>query len=71
MQDQRPARSTGEQQDLPRSKRELPRLCTLRDQAAFTAFTAFTACAADGSAPQCRDIACWFSECKQVPPTCP
>ena len=46
-------------------KWELPRLCTLRDRAAFAA------CAADGADPQCRDVAGWFSECKQAPPTCP
>ncbi|MDC0674629.1 hypothetical protein [Nannocystis radixulma] len=46
-------------------KWELPRLCSLRDRAAFTA------CAQDASDPQCRDVAGWFVDCKLVPATCP
>ncbi|WP_170135327.1 hypothetical protein [Nannocystis exedens] len=47
-------------------KWELPRLCSLRDRAAFLACAA-----ADPADPQCRDVAAWFTDCKLAPATCP
>ncbi|WAS98156.1 hypothetical protein [Nannocystis punicea] len=61
-------RSTCDPRDHSCSDRkwELPRLCTLRDRAVFTA------CAASAQLdPQCRDVAAWFTDCKLAPPTCP
>ncbi|MDC0719254.1 hypothetical protein [Nannocystis bainbridge] len=47
-------------------KWELPRLCSLRDRAAFLA------CAgADAPGPECRDVTTWFTDCKLTPATCP
>lgn len=48
-------------------KWELPRLCTLRDRAEFTACAAGTA---PDAPAKCRDVAAWFVDCAPTPATC-